>query len=256
MAGFWFFVLIGLIAQFINSGLGMGFGVISNVVLLSLGLPPHISSAAIRLPKAISGSASAISHKLKGNFDKPIFLRILFTGIAGGVIGVFVLTLLPREYLRPIIAGYLMLMGVLILLKARDKSKRSGDEEAPRKRRSLPALAALAGFLDSVAGGSWGPILTSNLMADGNEPRKVIGSVNAAESFVSIIQAAAFLFFITIDFWEIILGLTLGGLVGAPLGAWLTTKLPKKMMLYNVGIAVILLSVYTISESLVRIFGQ
>lgn len=250
LSGIAFYIAVGFLAQFINSSLGMAFGVTSNAFLLSLGLPPDVASAAVHLAKAGTGAASAVSHALHGNVDRRLVLRMVFTGIAGGVLGVILLTSFPSAYLRPVVAVYLLVMGVRILVKAHAYRGHQEDETQRVKRPGLPLLAAAGGFLDAVGGGGWGPILTTTLIADGHEPRRVIGSVNTAECFVALAQTAAFAVLIGIDYWEVILGLLIGGVAAAPLAAWLVKKSKPRPMMFIVGAVIILLSLYTLWTSL------
>jgi hypothetical protein len=173
-----------------------------------------------------------------------VVLSLLIPGVAGGVIGAYLLTSIPESITRPLVSIYLMFMGVVILLRAFQHI------HAPAGTVQ-PALLGLAGgFFDAIGGGGWGPIVTSTLLADGHEPRYTVGSVNLAEFFVTTAQAATFALTIgplIVQNWPIIAGLLIGGALGAPVAAVMASRLPARTMLIMVGVLIILLSLRTIS---------
>ena len=105
----------------------------------------------------------------------------------------------------------------------------------------------IGGFFDAIGGGGWGPIVTSTLLARGNNPRKTIGSVNFSEFFVTFAQSVVFVFSLSFaDYWKIILGLLIGGVIAAPLGALITRRLPVRTLMIAVGVLIIVVSMKTI----------
>jgi uncharacterized membrane protein YfcA len=118
------------------------------------------------------------------------------------------------------------------------------------KRAGL--LATLGGFLDSIGGGGWGPVVSSTLIAHGKNPRLVVGSVNLAEFFVSLASSITFVTILGSTHWQTILGLVLGGVCAAPIAAHLSKKLNVKAMMLLVGIVVIIVSIRTIFVFLIK----
>jgi uncharacterized membrane protein YfcA len=152
------------------------------------------------------------------------------------------LTNLPGDVLKPFIAAYLLLMGVVILIKSFN-----GNHKEQRVTNHLSILGVTGGFFDAIGGGGWGPIVTSTLLARGNNPRKTIGSVNFSEFFVTFAQSVVFVFSLSFaDYWKIILGLLIGGAVAAPLAAVVTRRLPVRYLMLMVGVLIIILSIRTI----------
>jgi uncharacterized membrane protein YfcA len=103
-------------------------------------------------------------------------------------------------------------------------------------------LGFFGAFADAVGGGGWGPIVASNLIARGNDIRITVGSVNAVEFFVTLSASITFILTIGLSNWQIILGLALGGVVAAPIGAWACKHVPQKPFMVFVGLLVIALS--------------
>ncbi|NWG09386.1 MAG: sulfite exporter TauE/SafE family protein [Nitrososphaerales archaeon] len=229
--------LIGVFAEFIDNSLGMAYGVTSNSFLLSLGLLPAISSAIVHMSEIGTSAVAGISHLKFGNVDKEIFKKLVIPGPIFAALGAYVVVNAPTEIIKPLVAIYLLTMGVIILLKSKNIN-------IFLRRVNIPILAAIGGFVDAIGGGGWGPVVTSTLIANGNNPRKVIGSVNASEFVVTIIESIIFI--LTLNFlgvyWPVVLALLLGGAIIAPLSAYFVKRLPIKTMLVLVGGLVIILS--------------
>lgn len=234
------YVLVGFLAQIIDGALGMAYGVSSTTFLLTMGASPVAASASVHTAEVFASAASGLSHLRFGNVDSALVRRLLLPGIAGGVTGAYVLTSLPADRIKPIVAGYLALMGIVILRKALKRP------QPPGPRRHLAALGLVGGFFDAIGGGGWGPIVTSSLMARGETPRLVIGSVNLAEFFVTVAQSATFFVMLGIVHWKVIVGLTVGGVVAAPLAALVCKRLPARALMVMVGALVIALSLRTL----------
>lgn len=234
------YIAIGFAAQLVDGALGMAYGVIASSLLLGLGVPPAVSSATVHAAECFTTGTSAISHHAFGNIDKRLFRRLLLPGVLGAAVGAYILVNLPGAALKPWIAGYLFLMGVLILFKA----------FRPVPSREVTAHVTSLGFfgalVDAMGGGGWGPIVASNLLARGSAFRATIGSVNAVEFFVALTASLVFLLTLGISHWGIILGLALGGIASAPLGAWMVKYVRPKPMLCLVGVLVIALSARTL----------
>lgn len=233
------FIVVGFLAQLVDGALGMAYGVTSTTFLLSVGVTPAIASASVHAAEVFTTAISGISHLKLGNVDKEIFRKLVVPGVIGAIIGAYILTALPGEKLKPYVSAYLLLMGMRILLKARDK-----EPKAPKI--NMASLGFVGGFLDSLGGGGWGPVVTTTLVEKGHTPRFTIGSVNAAEFFIAIASSATFFVTIGLQSWKVIAGLIIGGALAAPIAAFAIKMLPEKHMLTAVGILISLLSVRTI----------
>ena len=238
------FITVGFLAQMIDGALGMAWGVSSNTFLLSLGIPPAMASASVHAAEILTTAVSGLSHLSFGNVDKSLFKRLLIPGVIGGALGAYMLTAISGNLVKPFVSIYLLVMGSIIIYKALKK---------PRKRKEgvhIVPLAAAGGFFDAVGGGGWGPIVTSTLIAKGNNPRFTIGSVNLAEFFVTLTETATFFTIIGLAYWNVIAGLILGGVLAAPLAAYTCKKLPQKALMIMVGALITALSIRTVLQSL------
>ena len=234
------FIGVGFAAQLVDGALGMAFGVISNTLLVAvMGVPPALASQRVHIVECFTTAVSGISHLLHGNIDKRLFFRLLIPGLIGGVLGAYVLTSIDAAVVKPYVLIYLTAIGIYILAR--------GLFYPPKLReaRLIAPLGLFGGFLDAVGGGGWGPVVTSNLLIQGADPRKVVGTVNSVEFFLTLAVSAAFIWNLGIvDVAGATLGLLIGGLLAAPLGAWVAKHFDPKIMLILVGIVLTLTSLY------------
>ncbi|WP_257659148.1 sulfite exporter TauE/SafE family protein [Parapedobacter lycopersici] len=243
---FFWFILAGFLAQLVDGALGMAYGATSSTLLLSYGLPPKLASAAVHTAEVFTTGVSGLSHIRFGNFDKRLFFKLIIPGVIFASLGAFLLgSVIDGDLIRPYVSAYLLILGVLILLKAFKK-----QQETKENTKGAPALAAFGAFLDAIGGGGWGPIVTSNLIRKGNSPSTIIGTVNTAEFFVTYVTAGVLIYFTGINSWQIILGLILGGVLAAPLGALIVKKVSKKTLFIAVGSLIIITSLFSIYTAL------
>jgi len=238
------FILVGFAAQLVDGALGMAFGVISSTLLISLGVPPQFASAGVHAVEVFTTGASGISHVLHKNVNWSLFRRLVIPGVIGGVIGAYVITL-AAEKARPFVLAYLICIGLYLLWRG----LRHAHQE--RKPKVVEPLGLVGGFLDAAGGGGWGPVVTSNLLVQGVEPRKVIGTVNTAEFFLSVSISTSFIVQLGAGvFTPALVGLLIGGLLAAPFGAFVAKRVPARPLLILVACVLILTSLYGIYTSL------
>ncbi|GAB4571383.1 MAG: hypothetical protein Fur0017_20260 [Anaerolineales bacterium] len=241
---FLLYVLVGFVAQIIDGALGMAYGVSSNTFLLSLGLPPAAASASVHMAEVVTTGISGAAHWRLGNIDWNLVKRLLLPGVIGGVAGAYLLTSIDGDIIKPYIAGYLLLMGAYIIYKA---FRNNGHVNDGTHTARVSVLGLVGGFCDAIGGGGWGPVVTTTLVARGKNPRLTIGSVNFSEFFVTFAESVTFVLTLTFSqYWQIILGLLIGGAIAAPLAARVTKSLPLKALMILVGTLIVLLSIRTI----------
>ena len=239
------FMIVGFVAQMIDGALGMAYGVSSTTFLLSLGVSPAVASASVHSAEVATTAVSGLFHLRLGNVDRQLFLRLLVPGVIGGVVGAYILTSVPSDVIKPIINVYLLAMGLIILRKSF-----SPPRQQAAMREQLVPLGLAGGFFDAIGGGGWGPIVTSTVVAAGNNPRYAVGSVNAAEFFVTVCESVTFFLTLGAMRWETVLGLLLGGVLAAPLAAYVCAKLPTRALMRLVGVLIMLLSLRTLFMTL------
>lgn len=232
------YVLAGFTAQMIDGALGMAYGVTATTFLLSFGVTPAASSASVHASEVFTSGVSGLMHLKFGNVNNKLFKSLLIPGVIGAILGAYILSSFEQYnyIIKPLVSAYTLILGVIIIFKALKK-----DSVRQKIKRIFP-LAAVGGFLDSIGGGGWGPIVSSTLIARGRNPRYTIGSVNLAEFFITLASSLTFITIIGLTHWTIIAGLIIGGVIAAPIAAYIANKIPTKSIMILVGIVVIILS--------------
>lgn len=239
---FLLFIVIGFAAQIIDGTLGMAYGVSCRTFLKAVaGLPSALASAVVHVSEVPTTLASGLSHLRFKNVDKHILWRLMIPGVVGGVLGAWFLSSIG-DTLEPFIDVYLIVMGAVILRKAFQKQR-----EEPRKvGKGIYPLGFAGGFLDATGGGGWGPVVTTTMVATGHDVKKTIGTVNTAEFVVTVAETTTFVVLLNdfTQYWQIILGLIIGGVCAAPLAAWFCKKIPVRPLLAIVGTLIVGLNLY------------
>lgn len=246
---FYWMMLVGVLAEIVAGSMGMGYGVICTTTLLFLGIPPHAVSASIHSAESFTTAAGSISHIRLKNVSKSLVKRLAIPAVFGAVIGAVSLTYLGEYYskiTKTIISFYTLYLGIQILSNA---FKNKQDKKLKRKT-NLTRLGVIGGFIDSFAGGGWGPLVTGTLIKNSFTPRFAVGSSTVAKFILTLTAAITFIFTLGIQHWNIILGLLIGGIFTAPFSAMLTAKLPVKSMFIIIGTLVIVMSSITIYKSI------
>lgn len=237
------FIAIGMAAQMIDGALGMAFGVITQTLLVSaLGVPPATASASVHLVELFTTGASGASHILHRNVDWGLFWRLVPFGVMGGVTGAYLLSSIDASAARPFVMLYLTGIGFYLLWRGIRLLK--PKFENPRYTRPL---ALVGGFLDAAGGGGWGPVVTSKLLFQGGDPRKVIGTVNSAEFLLTLSISITFIATLGFEAFTLItVGLIIGGVSAAPFGAVLASRVKPRVLLLAVAVVLIATSSYSI----------
>ena len=238
---FFTFMAVGFLAQLVDGALGMAFGVISTSALVALGVPPAAASAGVHTVETVTTAVSGTSHAIARNVDWKLFARIAIPGVIGAVAGAYILTSIPADKAKPLIQAYLGVLGLWLFWRG------FRHIHVEREPKVVEPLGLVGGFMDAAGGGGWGPIVTSNLIVQGKSPRHTIGTVNAAEFFVTTSAAITFIYHLG---WDVVtvatLGILAGGVIAAPFGAILAKKLRADTLMILVGAVLMLTSAFGI----------
>ncbi|MBM9459147.1 sulfite exporter TauE/SafE family protein [Nocardioides sp. zg-536] len=247
------FALAGGLAQLVDGTLGMGFGVTSATVLLALGVAPATASAATHVAKMPTTLVSGLSHWRAGNVDRKVLIRVAIPGAIGGFLGAVVLTSISLAAAKSSMAALLLFFGFVILVRFGFGLRIIPVPKSGSTLRWLGPIGLLGGFVDATGGGGWGPVVTPSLMTvTRHEPRKVVGTTNAAEFIVALSVSSGFITgAVHQDIpWLPVIGLIVGGVIAAPIAARLAGRLPHAPMGTLVGGMVILVNAVTIIDAL------
>lgn len=242
MGEMWFYILAGFVAQLVDGALGMAYGLTASTFLLSFGIVPATASATVHAAEVFTTGVSGLSHHYFGNVDKKLFLKLVIPGVIGAAVGAYLLASLPGEGMAPFISAYLLIVGVVVIVKA--------FKAFPpvAVTRHITPLGFFGALIDAMGGGGWGPIVASTLLARGSQARMTVGTVNAAEFFVTLSASIVFLLTLGLQNGYIILGLALGGILAAPLGAYMVKRISLKPLMVGVGLLIVFLSLRTLAK--------
>jgi uncharacterized protein len=239
------FALVGFAAQLVDGALGMAYGQISSTLLISLGVPPAAASAGVHTAETFTTAVSGISHVAHRNVDWRLFFRIAIPGVIGGVLGAYVLTQVDAGTAKPIVLAYLTALGLYLFYRG------VMHRHTEKQPRIVSPLGLLGGFLDAAGGGGWGGIVTSNLLVQGSNPRKTIGTVNTAEFFLTVTISATFLATLGWEAFTVATaGLLIGGVIAAPFGARIAKRVNPDTLLTFVGALLTLTSLFGLYRAL------
>ncbi len=244
--------LVGLGAQLVDGSLGMAYGVTSTTLLLAIGSNPAAASATVHFAEIGTSLMSGLAHWKFGNVDWKVVAKIGLPGALGAFAGATVLSSLSTAIAAPVMSLILLTLGVYLLVRFTLRGIERRHLGKPMRKRFLGPLGLVAGFVDATGGGGWGPVGTPAILASGRmEPRKVIGSIDTSEFLVALAASLGFLLALGsqgVDAtWA--LGLLLGGLVAAPLAAWLVRHVPPRLLGSLVGGMIILTNTRTLLRS-------
>lgn len=247
------FAIIGFFAQLIDGSLGMAYGVTSTTLLLTFGIAPAVASASVHLAEVVTTAASGASHIRFGNVDKTTVLRLVIPGSIGAFVGACFLSNIPGDMVKPYISTFLLLLGVYVLIRFLFIFKVSEEREAKplSAKQSIP-LGLIAGFADATGGGGWGPIATPVLLTKrGLSARKVIGTVDTSEFAIAVSATLGFLISLGWEQvnWMWVAALMIGGIIAAPIAAWLVRIIPAHLLGALVGGFIILTNARTLLMS-------
>ncbi|MBP2366703.1 sulfite exporter TauE/SafE family protein [Pseudonocardia parietis] len=248
------FALVGFAAQMVDGALGMAYGVTSTSLLLVAGINPATASASVHLAEVGTTLASGAAHWRFGNVDWKLVLKLGVPGAVGAFLGATALSALSTDAAAPYMSGILLALGVYILLRfAIRPPKVATARKSPHGARFLSPLGLVAGFVDASGGGGWGPVSTPALLGAGRTaPRTVVGSVDTSEFLVAVAASLGFLIGLGHEVLDpyTIGGLLIGGVLAAPLAAWLVTKIPAPVLGTAVGGIIVLTNARTILRAL------
>jgi uncharacterized protein len=245
-------IVIGLFAQLVDGALGMAYGATSSTLLLAYGLSPATASASVHLAELGTTAVSGFSHWRFGNVDWRTVRRIGIPGAIGAFAGAVVLSSISAEIAKPWMAGILLAIGSYILIRFTLFGPAKPRGRRYIRGRYLAPLGLGAGFVDATGGGGWGPVATPTILATGKyEPRKVIGSVDTSEFIVALAASIGFLLSLGSQgiAFRYVAALLAGGIVAAPVAAWLVRHVTPTLLGASVGGLILITNSRTLFDS-------
>ena len=250
---FYWFLLGGFIFSMIDGAIGMSYGVTSTSFSLAMGVPPASASMGVHLSEILSNGIAGWMHYRFGNVNWKLFRLLLIPGIAGAVTGAYLLSSLEHysAYTKPVVSLYTLILGFVILAKAYQSKVKRTRKDGKIKKISL--LGLFGGFVDAVGGGGWGSIVLSSLIAGGRNARFSLGTVKITRFFVALMSSLTFITMLNGAHWEAVAGLVIGSALASPIAAKVSNKISAKTIMVSVGILVILVSLRSIINFILKL---
>ena len=242
---------VGLFAQLVDGSLGMAYGVTSSTMLLAAGIAPAAASAAVHLSEVGTTLVSGAAHWRLGNIDWRIVSIIALPGGIGAFVGATVLSNLDAETAIPVVSVILLVHGGYVLWRFLALGGRRPQFKGRLSAAFLTPLGAVGGALDAVGGGGWGPVGTTTLLSSGRvEPRKVVGSIDTSEFVVAVGGSLGFLLALGSEGvnWAWAGALMVGGVIAAPIAAWLVKIMPARILGVAAGGLIVLTNIQTFMD--------
>jgi len=244
--------VVGLLAQLIDGSLGMAYGVTSSTLLIAAGIAPASASAAVHFSEIGTSLVSGFSHHKLGNVDWRTVSVLAVPGFVGAFAGATFLASLDADVAAPWVAGILLALGIYVIWRFLVLGGRRPRFGARPGTAALVPLGLVGGALDAVGGGGWGPVGTTTLLSSGRlEPRKVIGSIDTSEFVVAVGGSLGFLFALASEDipWDYALALLAGGVIAAPVAAWMVKRLAARVLGVAAGGLIVVTNTKTIAEA-------
>lgn len=253
-AEFYWFLIAGFVFAMIDGAIGMSYGVTSTTFSISMGIPPASASTAVHLSEILSNGIAGLMHYKMGNVNMKLFKMLVIPGIIGAMLGAFLLSSLEHysAYTKPLVSLYTLILGLVILSKAFNLKKKTG--EIKKKIKNIAALGFGGGLVDAVGGGGWGSIVLSTLIAGGRHARFSLGAVKASRFFVALMSSLTFITMLRGLHWAAIGGLVVGSAIASPIAARVANRISAKSIMFAVGIIVILASLKNILGFILKMF--
>lgn len=241
-------VAVGIVAGIVNT-MAAGGSLLTLPVLMALGLPPNVANGTNRIGLLLQNVVGVSSFHKEKIMDFPSGFRVGIPAAIGAVAGAFIAVNLNDEVMKLAIAGVMVVVFFLILLKpSRWINSHESHPHLPYRIQVIIFffVGIYGGFIQAGVGFF---LLTSLVLASGFELVKS----NALKLFVILLYTpvALLIFFLNGDV-NIWMGLLLA--VGNMTGAWLGTRIAVKwgavLIRYFVLVAIVVAATKLVLDAL------
>ncbi len=222
-------VWLSFASGYVDSSLGMGYGLTLAPILIILGYHPLEVIPAVLASQLAHGLVAAFAHHTIGNVDfKPggrafwITLALAGSSAVGTVGAVFVAINLPEKILEAWIGILVFVIGVITLASFGRHFKFSWAK--------ILSLGVFAGFNKGTTGGGYGPVVTGGQLVLRIPAANAVAITTTAETFACIAGSVTFLLGSAAVSWHLTPFLTVGAVAAVPFSA-LTVRVLKPLQL-------------------------
>lgn len=237
--------IITFISEYLDSGLGMGYGTALSPILIILGYQPLQVVPAILVSQLITDIAACISHHKLCNCDLKInsqdFKIASVLGLisaAGVIVSVIIALKIPKWLLTSYIGILVLLMGLLILVTIKRPMRFSW--------RKIMGISFLAAFNKGISGGGYGPLVMGGQMLSGVCPKNAVGITAFAEAITCLIGFLSYIMLGKNIDWRLTGLLVLFATGAVPVAALTVRKIDSDRLKKYIGIFITILGILTL----------
>ncbi len=244
------YFFIGAFAQLVDGAFGLAYGILTTSLLIYLlpqSVTPAMASAIMHFSEIFNTGYSSYVYNKNKMINRRMYKVMIYPAIAGAVLGAITISIFSKsfiQYIKPALALYFIVIAIVIFFRALHLFEK-------RKRwMPVPMLALFGAFMDSTGGGGWGALVTSALVAEGEDMRSSIGTAHAIKFIVALMSSLTFLTMMGFRHLWIAIWITIGGVLMVPISIHLNNKLPKKWGLLAISVILIFIAIKTLYQSL------
>lgn len=232
-------------SEYLDSGLGMGYGTALAPILIIMGYEPLKVVPAILISQLATDVAACIFHHNLCNVNLKIGSNdfkaaSILGGISslGVIIAVLVAIRIPKQILAFYIGFLVFTMGIIVLITTKRPIRFSWYR--------LTGISFLASFNKGISGGGYGPLVMGGQILSGIHIKNAIGITAFAEAITCFI--GFFIYMISgkaID-WKLTGFLVISAILAVPLAAFTVKSTYSVRLKKWVGILMIILGIFTV----------
>jgi len=237
--------ILAFISEYLDSGLGMGYGTALAPILILMGYSPLKVVPAILVSQLITDIAACISHHSCANVnlrvgskDFKIAAILGLVSSVGAIISVVVALKVPQWFLTLYIGLLVFVMGILIIATLKKPMHFSW--------RKIAGISFVAAFNKGISGGGYGPLVMGGQLLSGVCAKNAVGITAFAEAVTCLV--GFFIYLIlgkTVD-WKLTGLLVIFATAAVPFAAITVKNINSVKLKKYVGILITILGVLTL----------
>ncbi len=236
---------LAFVSEYLDSGLGMGYGTALTPILIILGFEPLKVIPAVLISQLFTDIAACISHHQLKNVDLKIgsadFKAAALLGTLGAIgvtCAVFVAIKITKNILTVYIGSLVFIMGVLVIYTIKKPLRFSWNR--------LLGIGLLASFNKGISGGGYGPLVMGGQLISGLNVKNAVGITAFAEAITCLIGFIIYLITKKSIDWRLVGLLTVCAVAAVPIAALTVKKAPSNALKRYIGLLMMVLGLFTI----------
>lgn len=215
---------ITLVAEIINSSMGMMYGTLLSPILVLLGYDPSVAIPAVLASQGLSAMVAAFRHDRNGHADFSFrrsigtgadlksFYMIALPGMIAVVVGALVAVKVPPFWLKLYISILILAASVMVV----------ADRKFVFSYGKMFLVGLISSFNKVVSGGGFGPFVTSSQISVGQDGKKSVSVTMASEVPICLGGFAMYCLLKGKPDWMLVTVMCVSACIGALIGPEIT----------------------------------